>query len=95
MLTDEKRQKLLAALGGLDADELREAKEHVRQLLQAKNATKRFQFHVGQRVEFASTKRGLVQGVVTSIEAHSVLVDADEKGQWRVSPEHLRPVGDG
>ena len=93
MLTDEKRQKLLAALSGLDADELREAKEHVRQLLQAKVAAKRLQFHVGQRVEFHSLKHGLVQGVVTGIASVNVLVDAGPLGQWRVSAGVLQPVG--
>lgn len=92
MLTGEKRQELLAALSGLDADELREASEIAHELRKIKAAAKRLQFHVGQRVEFNSSKRGLIQGVVTGIASVNVLVDAGPKGQWRVSAGVLQPV---
>ena len=91
-LTGKTRQELIGLIGDLDVEDLREAEGLVHELRRTRIAAKRLQFHAGQRVEFTSKTRGVVQGVVTRIASVNVLVDAGEMGQWRVSPGLLRPV---
>jgi len=83
---------LVALLGDVDADGLREAEGIVHELRRSSIARRRLHFHPGQRVEFDSAKRGVIQGVVTRIASVNVLVDAGPMGQWRVSPGLLRSL---
>jgi hypothetical protein len=85
-----------AQLAALTTDQLRELNRLTATILKGRAREARFNFRVGDRVEFTGRSGGVVRGTVDNIGPRNVMVKADDGWtRWRVGPSLLRHVAAG
>lgn len=77
----------------LSNEDLRVLQEAMREAWDLNTRKAKFQFRVGDKVQFHNSRNGmLVKGTVTKIAIKNIQMKADTGGNWNVSPTLLQKL---
>ena len=86
------RSQLAGLLAGMDADELREAFDMVRDAFRSLERRHATAFAAGDCVQFRSRNGHVLKGTVEYPNDKTVTIKAEDGRKWRVSPSLLEKV---